>query len=135
MAAEARITADPHQEIAVAPMVAHHTVAVVRHRRTTVADHRLMVVADTDVRRPLTVAGRQVMAVDLTAGLHPPTGAEERHRMAEAEQLRLTAAAVAARADPAVAVDTRPLEAEVIVVAAEAAATTVAARITEQSHI
>jgi hypothetical protein len=135
MAAEARITADPHQEIAVAPMVAHHTVAVVRHRRTTVADHRLMVVADTDVRRPLTVAGRQVMAVDLTAGLHPPTAAEERHRMAEAEQLHLTA--VAARADPAVAVDTRPLEAEVIVVAAEAeaAATTVAARITEQSHI
>jgi hypothetical protein len=104
-------------------MVVHPTAAVVRHRRTTVADHRLMVVADMDVRRPLTVARRQAMAADLTAGLHPPTAEEERHRMAEAEQLRRTAEAVAARADPAVAEGTRPLEAGAIVVAEEAEAT------------
>lgn len=133
-AAKARITAGPHEEMAVARMVVHHTAAVVRHRHTTAADHRLMVVAHTGVRRPLTVAGRQVMAVGLTAGLHPPTAVEERHRMAEAEQLHLTAVvAVAARADPAVAEDTRPLEAEVIAVAAEAEAT-LAADVTEPSH-
>jgi len=89
-------------------MVAHHTVA-----------------AHTDVRRRLTVAGRQVMADPMAVGPHPPTAAEERHRLAEAGRLRLTAVvAVAARVDPAVAEDTRPLEAEeAIVVAAEAGAT------------
>ena len=92
--------------MAVARMVAHHTVA-----------------AHTDVRRRLTVAGRQVMADPMAVGPHPPTAAEERHRMAEAGQLRLTAVGVAARADPAVAEDTPLLEAGAIVVAAEAEAT------------
>jgi len=113
-------------------MVVHHTAAVVRHRHTTVADHRLMVVADTGVPRPPTVAGRQVMA-DPPAGPHLPTAVKERHRLAEAGQLHLTAVAVvAAWADPAVAVDTRPLEAEAIVVAAEAEAT-LAVDVTEPS--